>query len=81
MNHLWLDKIITCKLLSLYGMSHLYSQVPNVNGIWLQQTVKLRTCDIYRQRLSQEMYESPACLEYWVMTVEGKPHNYLCVVP
>ena len=75
----WLDKIK--KLLDLNGMSNIYNNVSNVSGTWLKHAFKLRTSDIYKQNLTEEIFTNVACINYRIMTVDVKLQSYLCILP
>ena len=62
-------------------MSNLYNEISNISSNWLKQAFKLRTSGIYRQKLYEEIHNSPACLNYTMMTVDVKLQNYLSALP
>lgn len=70
----WLDKIK--KLLDMNGMSNIYNDVTNVSGNWLKYAFKLRSSDIYRQNLTEEVFNNAACMNYRIMTVDVKLQHF-----
>ena len=75
----WLEKVK--ELLDLNGMSNVFYDVSNVNGNWLKNAFKLRSTDIYRQNLSEDVSNNAACINYRILTVDVKLQRYLCVLP